>query len=329
MQAPEFWQHRGIAALALSPLGGLVGLAGSIRRSLIPSTELSVPVVCVGNVTIGGTGKTPVVAALARVLQGGGRVPHILSRGYGGTLPGPLRVDPARHTARDVGDEPLLHARIAPTWIGGDRVKSGLAAIGAGADILLMDDGFQNPGLAKTVSILVTDGGVGFGNGCLMPAGPLRESLSGALARADAVVILGEDISGAAEAIAGRCPVFEARIVPVAGTDIAGKRVFAFAGIGRPEKFYATLRDMGCTLAGTRDFADHHAFSSDEVVQIVDAATKADALPVTTEKDFVRLPEEARQMIRAVRIAIEWADPDAPDRLLQKALALKKAMQNG
>ena len=320
MPAPEFWRHRGAAALALAPFGCLVDLAGGLRRAFTSPTELSVPVVCVGNVTIGGTGKTPLVAAFARILQGKGRTPHILSRGYGGKLTGPLRVDAARHRAFEVGDEPLLHARIAPTWIGGDRVKSGLAAIEAGADILLMDDGFQNPGLAKTISILVIDGGYGFGNGRILPAGPLRESLSGALARADAVVILGEDVTGARDAIAGRCPVFEARIVPIADTDIAGKRVFAFAGIGRPEKFYVTLQDMGCTLAGTRDFADHHAFSPDDVMAVCDAALKADALAVTTEKDFVRLPEEAQQMVRAVRIAIEWADPDAPNLLLQKAL---------
>lgn len=320
MQAPEFWRHRGAAALALSPFGCLVDLAGGLRRTLVSPTELTVPVVCVGNITIGGTGKTPLVAAFARTLQGKRRVPHILSRGYGGKLPGPLRVDPGRHGAADVGDEPLLHARIAPTWIGGNRVKSGKAAIDSGADILLMDDGFQNPGLAKTVSILVIDGGFGFGNGYIMPAGPLRESLPGALARADAVVILGEDVTGARKAVAGRCPVFDARIVPIADAEISGKRLFAFAGIGRPEKFYETLLGMGCTLAGTRDFDDHHPFSPDDVMGVCDAARKADALAVTTEKDFVRLPEEARQMIQAVRIVIEWADPDAPDLLLQKAL---------
>ncbi len=320
MPAPDFWRRRGLAALALAPLGALTGALGTLWRARKSPAAAEVPVICVGNLTVGGAGKTPLVIALAKALLGKGRRPHILSRGYGGRLKGPLRVDSLRHGAADVGDEPLLLARIAPTWIGADRALSARAAVDDGADILLMDDGFQNPGLEKTFSILAIDGGYGFGNGLVMPAGPLREQLAGGLARADAAVIIGEDVAGARAAIAGRCPIFEARILPLPDEEIAGKRVFAFAGIGRPEKFYRTLLDIGCTLAGTRDFADHHRYTPDEIIRLCDDALSLEAIPVTTEKDLVRLPAEAWQMVRALDIALEWSEANAADVLLRKAL---------
>ncbi len=272
--------------------------------------------ICIGNLTAGGAGKTPLVLSLARHLQGAGRTPHILSRGYGGSLKGPAAVDASRHGFLDVGDEPLLLARVAPTWIGSDRAASAAQAAKAGADILVMDDGFQNPGLAKTLSILVVDGGYGVGNGFVMPAGPLREPVECGLARADAAVVIGEDRTGIVRTIGNRLPVFEARIAPVADPEIAGRRVYAFAGIGRPEKFYESLLEIGCTLAGRRNFPDHHAFTPDEIMQVCDAARAADAIPVTTEKDFVRLPEEARTMVGTLAISLEWAERDAIDRML-------------
>jgi tetraacyldisaccharide 4'-kinase len=320
MPPPEFWRHRGLAAIALSPLGALVSHLGPLWRARTTPTVVGVPVICVGNLTVGGAGKTPLVIALARALQGLGRAPHILSRGYGGRLKGPLRVDPVQHEAQDVGDEPLLLARMAPTWICADRATSARAAVEDGADILLMDDGFQNPGLIKTVSILVIDGGYGFGNGQVMPAGPLREALAGGLARADAAVIIGDDITGIRDAIADRCPIFDARIVPIPDQGITGKPVIAFAGIGRPEKFYASLQELGCTLIETRNFADHHPYTPDEIMRLCDLAHALDATLVTTEKDLVRLPDAARKMVQALRIAVEWSDPATPGHLLRKAL---------
>lgn len=320
MPPPDFWSYRGLAAMVLSPLGALVGHVGPLWRARTPPTTVDVPVICVGNLTVGGAGKTPLVISLARALQGLGRTPHILSRGYGGRLKGPLLVDPALHEAGDVGDEPLLLARIAPTWVGKDRGRSARAAIEEGADILLMDDGFQNPGLAKTISILAIDGGYGFGNGLVMPAGPMRESLADGLARADAAVIIGDDITGIRDAIAGRCPIFDARIVPLPDEGITGRPVIAFAGIGRPEKFYASLQALGCALIETRNFADHHPYTPDEIMRLCDLAHALDATLVTTEKDLVRLPLEARKMVQALRIALEWSDPATPGHLLRKAL---------
>ena len=192
--------------------------------------------------TAGGAGKTPVVLSLAALFRARGQQPHILSRGYGGSLKGPLRVDPARHTADEVGDEPLLLAAAAPTWIGADRVASAQAAIAAGADLLLLDDGFQNPALAYDVSLIVIDGGFGFGNGRVMPAGPLREPIARALERASAAVIVG----ASAHTVAfDHLPVLGARLVPLEADDLKAARVVAFAGIGRPAKFFATLRELG------------------------------------------------------------------------------------
>lgn len=320
MHAPDFWQHRGPAALLLSPLGALYGLAGKARRCLSSSEDPGVPVICVGNLTAGGAGKTPLVLSLARRLTGMSRTPHILSRGYGGRLKGPVQVEPDRHDAYDAGDEPLLLARVAPTWIGADRAASASRAVEAGADVLLMDDGFQNPGLKKTLSILAIDGGYGFGNGFVIPAGPLREPIDTGLSRADAAVVIGEDRTGTLSRIGNRVPTFGARIVPTPAPEIAGQRVFAFAGIGRPAKFFESLAEIGCTLTGVRSFPDHHFYTPDEIMQLCDAAQAAESVPVTTEKDLVRFPAEAQDMVRALDIALEWAETDAIDTLIGKAL---------
>jgi tetraacyldisaccharide 4'-kinase len=317
MQAPDFWQRRGLAACVLAPAGAVWRSWSRIRFAMANPWQAPVPVICVGNITVGGAGKTPLVIALARRLLAAGARPHILSRGFGGKHEGPLQVNPFTHDAADVGDEPLLLARTAPTWIGGDRERSAKLAVAAGADVLVMDDGFQNPGLVKTRSILAVDGGYGFGNGLVMPAGPLRETVADGLARADAIVLFGADTSGIAGTIAGRRPIYGARIVPVPDDEIAGQPVFAFAGIARPEKFYGTLRELGCTLIGTRDFPDHHPFTADEIMAVCDAAAAAEAIPVTTEKDWVRLPRAARKMVRVVGIHIEWEDTDALERVLQ------------
>jgi len=317
-RAPDFWTRRGAAACALAPLGAVWGLAASWRRALASPVRMTRPVVCVGNLVAGGAGKTPLALALGAALRAAGREVHFLSRGYGGRLAGPLRVDPERHGARDVGDEPLLLAALAPCWIARDRAAGARAAIAAGAEVVVMDDGFQNTGIAIDRGILAVDGGYGFGNGLVMPAGPLREPLEAGLARADAAVIIGPDSAGAAAAIAGRCPVFRARLIPrpLAEAGIAGERVFAFAGIGRPEKFFATLREMGCTLAGAMRFPDHHPYRPDEIASLCEQAAASGAQPVTSEKDFVRLPPEARDMVMPLRVMLEWEEPDAPARLL-------------
>jgi tetraacyldisaccharide 4'-kinase len=295
-------------------------MGAALRGLLIRPTTASVPVLCIGNLVAGGAGKTPLALAFARHLQAHGRTPHFLTRGYGGREAGPLQVDPKIHSVHDVGDEALLLAAVAPTWIAHNRPKGAAAATAAGADIIVMDDGYQNPSLAKDLSVLAVDGGYGFGNRRVMPAGPLRESLVGGLRRADAAVVIGTDATGALNGIINYSRVFKAALQPYPENDVAGETVFAFAGIGRPDKFYATLRLMGCKVSGTRDFSDHHNYNSAEIMRLCEDAAAAGALLVTTEKDFVRLPLEAHHRVKVVPVTLEWDDPSAPDQILEVIL---------
>jgi len=306
----------------LSPLSILWHVGTSVRNifSAVPWTA-PIPVVCIGNVTTGGAGKTPVAIDLTRALMAKGLEPHLLSRGFGGTLSGPIRVDRQVHSAADVGDEPLLLADAAPTWVSRDRIMGAQAAISNGASIIVMDDGFQNPSICKTLSILVIDGEYGFGNGKILPAGPLRETPSSGLARCDAVVLIGEDRHNVTHLIGDKCTIYRARIVAYADPEIIDKRVFAFAGIARPSKFYQTLLEMGCDVAGTTDFDDHHKFQPDEIMKLCDTASALDAIPVTTEKDYIRLPKGARALIKTVRISLEWEKENARDLILKDILA--------
>jgi len=305
MRAPEFWQRRSLAAGLLAPAGWLWAAAGWWRWRGAKPAPAPVPVVCLGNLVAGGAGKTPAVLALAGLLAG--QNPHALSRGYGGRLAGPVRVDPARHTAADVGDEPLLLARHLPAWVARDRPAGARAAAAAGAGLILMDDGFQNPSLAKTVSVLVIDAAQGLGNGRCLPAGPLREPASRGLARADAVVLIGEG----APALPFAGPVFRARILPAGDTaGWRGRSAVAFAGIGRPEKFFATLRGLGADLVATRAFPDHHPFSEADLEALAAATPEGVAL-VTTEKDHFRLPPDWQKRVETLAIALHFEDAGA------------------
>lgn len=267
---------------------------------------------------MGGAGKTPAAIAVANRLRELGRNPHILTRGYKGRLSGPVRIDPDRHTARDVGDEPLLLAAVAPTWVARDRVAGAKAAVAAGADILVLDDGFQNPALAKDLSLVVIDGGQALGNGRLLPAGPLRETLARGLGRAQAVVLVGCDRKGLAACLPDNLTLLRARLVPDAAGAAAlrGRRVLAFAGIGRPQKFLDSLREVGAQVAAQRLFADHHAYSAAEIEGIRAEAAKLNAVPVTTAKDAVRIPAELRAGIQVLEAVLAFDRPEELDGLL-------------
>ncbi len=320
MRAPDFWtKDDGLGAL-LAPLGALYALGSAARRRFAQPFRASVPVFCAGNLTLGGAGKTPTVAALVRELTARGRRPAILSRGYGGSERGPLRVDPAHHDAARVGDEPLLLAEIARVHVGADRAASARQAITDGADVLVMDDGFQNPGLAKDCSLLVVDGAAGFGNGYVFPAGPLREPVAAGAARAKACVLIGEDRLGAASSTG--LPVLRADLV-VQANDLAGARVLAFAGIGRPAKFFDTLAGMGADIAATRAFDDHHPYSRAEIEALHADALRLGARLVTTRKDLVRLPASLRAGISALGVELRFADPAAFGRLVDEGLAAR------
>ncbi len=315
MKAPDFWREGGAWPLLLAPLGCLYALGGRIERALARPVATGIPVICIGNLTAGGNGKTPVAIAVARALTGAGRVPHFLSRGYGGSAAGPLRVDAAIHGAAEVGDEPLLLARSGPAWVARDRVAGAKAAVAAGARTLVLDDGYQDPSLAKDVAIIVADGNGGFGNGRVIPAGPLREDIKGGLARASALVIMGADTWGVA-ALAARfapnLPVLTARLVPDEGAArLKGQRVFGFAGIGMPEKFLATLREIGAEVAGFRAFDDHHAYGARDEDLLHREAARTNARLVTTAKDALRLSPAMREKTEVVEITARFADEAA------------------
>jgi tetraacyldisaccharide 4'-kinase len=317
MRAPGFWQNDGVLPALLAPAALCFAGGGWLRRRAVTPKSVAAPVICIGNLVVGGAGKTPVAIAVAERLIARGKTVHFLSRGYGGHAKGPVRVDPLLHTAADVGDEPLLLARIAPAWVSRDRAAGAAAAVAAGAAVIVMDDGFQNPGLEKDLSLLVADGGYGFGNGRVIPAGPLREPLAAGLARADAVALIGTDQRGVAEILPPSLPLLRAALAPLAAT-LAGRRVYAFAGIARPEKFFATLQSMGCILAGQRVFPDHHPYAEAEVAALIEEAQHADAVPVTTEKDAVRLAPSLRAGIETLPVAIRWRDEAAVDRLMSR-----------
>ncbi len=318
MRAPDFWRRRGVAALLLAPAGWLYAAGGWLRERLARQERAAVPVICIGNAVAGGAGKTPTLLALARMLADW--QPHALSRGYGGSEAGPLRVDLAAHTAAAVGDEPLLLAGTLPSWVARDRVAGAQAIASAGGDagagLILMDDGFQNPRLAKTLSLLVVDAAQGFGNSLCLPAGPLREPAGRALARADAVVLVGEDPFFPET----DKPLFRARIKPAAGAAaVHGRKVVAFAGIGRPQKFFDTLTAAGAQLVSSHAFPDHHVYQETELAPLY-AAAGDEAVMMTTEKDWVRLNGAWRQRIEALPVALVFEDAPAVERFLRARL---------
>lgn len=329
MRAPDFWWRRERSTLAalLSPLGAALG-AATLARMRRPGVEVGIPVVCVGNPTVGGAGKTPAVIAIAKRLMAKGLQPAILSRGYGGRLKGPVKVDSLLHSAEDVGDEPLLHARAAPTFVARDRLAGAQMAAQADADILIMDDGFQNPTLAKALSILVVDAGVGVGNGLCLPAGPLRAPLAPQLERAQALLVVGEGAPGervARDGYAAGVVVLRGRLAPDAQAvaRLFGKRVLAYAGIGRPAKFFDTLRALGMLPVVTRAFPDHHVYTQAEIAELRAQAEEDDLLLVTTEKDAMRLAgsDIGQELLGVsdvlpVRMALEPQSARALDRML-------------
>lgn len=292
MRMPGFWHRDGarLPALLLAPLAWISGFL-TARRMRRPGWRAPVPVISIGNFTAGGAGKTPMAIALATALLARGERPFILTRGHGGAEKGPLRLDPARHDARQVGDEPLLLARAAPVIVARDRAAGARLALNAGASMLLLDDGLQNPHLAKDVSLVMIDGRFGLGNGAVLPAGPLRAPLGAMLPHTDFVVLVGPDESGAGKAVSGTKPVHAARLVPdaAAAAALAGARVIAYSGIGLPEKFEKSLNEIGAHIVVARRFGDHHRFTEAEAEALLALAAEHGARLVTTAKDHVRL----------------------------------------
>ena len=331
MRDPAFWwQPPGATAALLAPIAKVYG---AVTGSRLKRTghRVGIPVICIGNLTVGGSGKTPTALAAARLLIAAGKRPYFLTRGYGGELAGPVLVDTAVHRAYDVGDEPLLLARVAPTVVAADRVAGAEAIRAAGADVIVMDDGFQNPSLAKDLSILVIDGRRGLGNGKVFPAGPLRAPLDAQLDRAQAILIIGEmsDATGLPAAARSRgLPIFQGRLQPdpKALDAIAPHPVFAFAGIGDPEKFFATLREARIDVRLHDSFPDHHPYRGSEILALMVRAEREGLVLVTTEKDLMRLADEPDaaellDVLRVLPVTLQLAETDAFKKLILDAAA--------
>lgn len=304
---PAFWQkNHAVVSLLLQPIACVYAALGAWRNRSTQPVKLSRSIICIGNVTAGGAGKTPVAISVCNILKAQGKHPAFLSRGYGGQYKGPHRVDPERDTAQEVGDEPLLLSTHAPAWIARNRVAGAEAAIAAGADIIIMDDGFQNPALKKDISLLVIDGQYGLGNGHLLPAGPLRERLAAALSRTQAVVIMGEDKHNISRQIPSIIPILHATLQPSQASALEDKPYVAFAGIGNPQKFFETLKIMNGNVAETISFPDHYPYTPEDISRLRARAEVLDAGLVTTEKDWVRLPKNLRAEIRYVPVEVRW-----------------------
>lgn len=323
MKAPGFWQagQQNVVSTMLMPFGALYGLGTALRVRFGRSRRVGVPVVCVGNLIAGGTGKTPVVIEIVRYLASRGINVHIVTRGYGGTTFGPhLVVD--NDLAEAVGDEAKLLARVAPTWVSDDRVKGCRTAIQEGAEAIVFDDGLQDPAVEKTLSLVVVDGGFGFGNGRLIPAGPLRETVQAGLVRADGVIVIGEEKTDLSAIRSGTLPVLRAhRTLGSTAEEHANERVLAFAGIARPVNFFDSLKAIGLTLAETRSFGDHHPYTGDEIASLREDAKALDAVLMTTEKDYVRMTEAQRAGIVPVPMTLAWHDDVALDPLFDPVVS--------
>ena len=329
MRAPAFWgkSEPTLPALLLQPFGFLYGRVTAARMRQKPRAAATVPVICVGNFIAGGAGKTPTAIALAERLTAMGQSPAFLTRGYGGKTAGPHIVNTESDTAADVGDEALLLAAHAPTIVSRKRPAGAALAEKTGASVIIMDDGFQNPSLKKDCSLIAIDGTYGVGNGLSIPAGPLRAPVEAQMPEADALVIVGsatesdrtQKLRDEAQKL-GR-PVFEARSEATCKKDLKDVRVLAFAGIGRPEKFFATVETLGGDVVTAKAFPDHHPYSPEDARAILDLSERGGLLPVTTAKDAARFKgsrklDILRERTSVVDLKAVFDDPDGLSRLL-------------
>lgn len=320
MQPPDFWKkgpgHGSKWPTVLAPLSKLWQWIGQKRWKNGAHTKMPVPVICIGNVNLGGTGKTPTVIETITQLIAMGKKPHVVSKGYKGQLKGPILVNPQIHTATDVGDEPLLLAAFAPTWVSKNRRDGAQSAYAAGADVIILDDGLQNPAIAKDLTVLVVDAKIGFGNGCVFPAGPLREPIETAVEKSSLLLTIGQPQSLHQSLVTTwpavqRLPHATATIIPLeTGMDWQDMPVFAFAGIGRPEKFYETLKKLGANILKTRDFDDHQTIPASLLMRLEYEAHTIGAQLVTTEKDAVRLPKDWQQKVLTLPVRLKIHDTE-------------------
>jgi tetraacyldisaccharide 4'-kinase len=302
LKAPKFWSKKGILSKILVPFSWIYIYISQRRHNRENAAKLSVPVICVGNLVMGGAGKTPMVIALVQILQGMGYKPHIISRGYGAIVHGVKRVDPQKHNYLNVGDEPLLLAKFAPTWVSTNRVKAARAAIENDADVIVMDDGFQNNSIVKDISLIVVDAIQGFGNQYVFPAGPLREPFLNGLNKADATIVIGD---GELSYLKSSKKIFHAKFVEKEPLKKQAESVIAFAGLGYPKKFKQSLQKAGFNILEFHAYPDHHPYTITEIEKLIKRAQALKSTLITTSKDAVRLPQRYKNKVAVFKVNLE------------------------
>lgn len=312
MKAPSFWSHKGMISSALLPLSALYNSLSALRTKASSPYQANIPVICVGNITSGGTGKTPVTAFIATLLHNQGYKVAILSRGYGGTQKKPLKVAFAKHAASLVGDEPLLLSQFADVIISRNRAEGArYIEDHGGYDVIVMDDGMQNPQLAKDAVLTVFDGAIGVQNNRILPAGPLRQSLSSAMPSTDLVMINGQDATSLCDHLGNLpCVSFDLAPAPSEVEKMLQGPVFAFAGIGRPKRFFDTLKNQGYQLAGSKGFGDHYQYQETDLADLSQLAKATGARLITTEKDWVRLPKDWQDQVAYLPVRLQISEKD-------------------
>ena len=320
MKTPSFWHADGFIPKLLEPLAQLYKCLSFLERSLRSKTKIDVPVLCIGNLVSGGAGKTPIALSIGQKLNAKHNI-SFLTRGYGGIEAGPIEVNPDEHSSYEVGDEALLLSEVGPTWVSRNRIAGAIAAKNAGFEIVIMDDGFQHTSLVKTLSFVIIDGPYGFGNGRLIPAGPLREPIYSGLKRADIIVLVGEVNPSIIELLPNNKPLLRASLVPAEmGTQLSNNNVIGFAGIGRPTKFLETLEKMGLNIIDFVAFPDHYRFRESEIRELYEKATEVDAILVTTFKDMKRVPKSVAHLCQPIGITVVWEDDSEIQQLLDSVV---------
>lgn len=321
---PDFWKNINFISILLLPASLVFRLLTFLRNITTSKYYARIPIICVGNVTVGGAGKTPVVLAIAELLRTSGLNVAIASRGYKGEITNPTLVDKNKHTVNSVGDEPLMLARIAPTYIAAQRDLAIQMAENNGANVVIMDDGLQNQSVEKNISLLVIDGKFGIGNGLILPAGPLREGLAHRITKCDAIILVGKDEKNILKhpALNGKStpPILRAHLVPSGNLPDKNKPYIAFAGIGNPEKFFSTLFENGYNAVEKLSFPDHYNYSDSDLNVIIHKAEAKSASIITTEKDEVRLPLFAKKKVQVLPVRIAWEDENLIRNILERIL---------